>query len=106
VPGPIALGLATAVRLAFLLNGIFPFPMYLWPLQSNFWTAKAGQAAGRRRMEKDRCSYVLFSYATVAVCAATAAVLNDVEKPLKVLGATAVGYWAFFGPANPCAAPQ
>ncbi|KAH7618692.1 hypothetical protein Ndes2526B_g05609 [Nannochloris sp. 'desiccata'] len=93
-----AIAMATAVKIAFLLNGAFSFPLYLWPLQSNLWAALHGEDGANHRMNR-RIIFTLTNYAVVAACAAIAAVVHDVQKPLALLGATVVGYLAFIAPA-------
>ncbi|KAG7669305.1 hypothetical protein KSW81_007462 [Nannochloris sp. 'desiccata'] len=93
-----AIAMATAVKIAFLLNGAFSFPLYLWPLQSNLWAALHGEDGANHRMNC-RIIFTLTNYAVVAACAAIAAVVHDVQKPLALLGATVVGYLAFIAPA-------
>jgi len=90
--------MATVVKLAFLLNGAFSFPLYLWPLQSNLWAAWYGENGANYRMNY-RKVFVLTNYAVVAACAVIAAVVHDVRKLLALLGATIVGYLAFIAPA-------
>lgn len=93
-----ALLVSAVVRLAFLAKGVASFPLYLLPLQGNFWAAIEGRQGARRHIEKP-WSYALFNYITVAACAACAAAIGDIERPLKVVGASAVGYLAYFAPA-------
>lgn len=93
-----AVGMATAMKMAFLVNGAFSFPLYLWPLQSNLWAAMYGEDSVESRMNNRR-SFALTNYAVVAACAAVAATVHDVQAPLTLLGATVVGYLAFVAPA-------
>jgi amino acid permease len=93
-----AIIMATSVKVAFLLNGALSFPLYLWPLQSNFWGALYGEDGAKAKMN-DRKTFALTNYAVVAACAAVAAVVHDVQPPLALLGATVVGYLAFVAPA-------
>jgi amino acid permease len=93
-----AIIMATAVKLAFLINGAFSFPLYLWPLQSNLWAALYGEDGVDEKMNNKK-TFALTNYAVVAACAAVAAVVHDVQPPLALLGATVVGYLAFIAPA-------
>lgn len=89
---------AAAMKLAFLVNGLLSFPLYLWPLQSNMWAALRGEERAAALMAHGR-SFAITNYGVVAACAALAAATPDVQLPLALLGATVVGYLSFVGPA-------
>ena len=57
-----------------------------------------GESVSRARTN-NAFTFALTNWAVVGVCACVAAVIQDVEAPLAVLGATVVGYLAFVCPA-------
>lgn len=94
-----ALILASAVRVAFLVNGVVSFPLYLQPLQKNLWSTWKGEMAEEEHVHS-HSRFALTNYAVVLAAALVAAVTSDVQKPLAIVGSTAVCFLAFLGPAT------
>jgi amino acid permease len=93
-----ALIMASSVKVAFLVNGVISFPLYLWPMQSNFWAVLYGEKASEQYMKR-RLTYITFNFTAVSLAMAIATVVTDIHAPLAIIGATAIGWMAFFAPA-------
>ncbi|KAI7841461.1 hypothetical protein COHA_004856 [Chlorella ohadii] len=91
-----ALALAVAVKLSFLVNGLFTLPAYLYPYQHNLWAALPRQSPEHRM--NDQRSFAATNIASLAGCTLIAVLVPSIWKPLKLLGGTAVGCMAFVFP--------
>ncbi|PRW32504.1 sodium-coupled neutral amino acid transporter 7 [Chlorella sorokiniana] len=91
-----ALALAVAVKLSFLVNGLFTLPAYLYPYQHNLWAALPSQSPEHRM--NDQRSFAATNIGSLAACTLVAVLVPSIWKPLKLLGGTAVGCMAFVFP--------
>lgn len=99
LPPKAAIVLSSTIRIAFLINGIVSFPLYLYPIESNIWSYRTSEEQSSQTTQKSRTRFAVTNYVVLAISATIAAFLTDVRKPLALIGATAIGFLSFLAPA-------